>query len=281
MTLDQVVTALIYLASVFVLFFLSKMVFDKLNPGIKLKQELIKKDNFAVALTITGYYLALVFAVGGILEGPAQYWLDDVFDILIYGILATILLNLSTFVNDKLILNRFDITNELLDDQNAGTGIVMAGNYIAIGLIVNGAVSGEGGGIATAVAFWLLGQAALVVASKLYNIITPFDVHTEIEKDNVAVGVAFAGMLVGLGNIIRLAIFGDFISWQINLSQFGWFTLFGILLLPILRFLSDKILLPGERLTDELVNQEKPNVGAGTIEAFSYIAASLLLGWVV
>jgi len=281
MTVDQVVTALIYLASVFVLFFLSKFVFDKLNPRIRLQQELIEKDNLAVALTITGYYLALVFAVGGIMEGPAQFWLDDVLDILIYGALATVLLNLSTFVNDKIILSKFDTTRELVEDQNAGTGIVMAGNYVAVGLVVNGAVSGEGGGIATAIVFWLLGQAALIVASKLYNIMTPFDLHAQIEKDNVAVGVAFAGMLIGLGNVIRLAIFGDFISWQINLTQFGLFTLFGLILLPVLRFLSDKLLLPGERLTDELVNQEKPNIGAGVIEAFAYISASLLLGWVV
>ena len=281
MTVDQVVTALIYLASVFVLFFLSKFVFDKLNPRIRLQQELIEKDNLAVALTITGYYLALVFAVGGIMEGPAQFWLDDVLDILIYGALATVLLNLSTFVNDKIILSKFDTTRELVEDQNAGTGIVMAGNYVAVGLVVNGAVSGEGGGIATAIVFWLLGQAALIVASKLYDIMTPFDLHAQIEKDNVAVGVAFAGMLIGLGNVIRLAIFGDFISWQINLTQFGLFTLFGLILLPVLRFLSDKLLLPGERLTDELVNQEKPNIGAGVIEAFAYISASLLLGWVV
>ena len=53
----------------------------------------------------------------------------------------------------------------------------------------------------------------------------------------------------------------------------------GLILLPIIRFLSDKILIPGRSLTDEIVNQENPNVGAAFIEAFSYIGASFLIVW--
>ena len=35
----------------------------------------------------------------------------------------------------------------------------------------------------------------------------------------------------------------------------------------------------GRSLTDEIVNQEHPNVGAAFIEAFSYIGASFLIVW--
>ena len=45
------------------------------------------------------------------------------------------------------------------------------------------------------------------------------------------------------------------------------------------RLLTDKLLLPGVKLDDELVAQEEPNLGAGLIEAFSYVAAALLIGW--
>ncbi|MFQ5582999.1 MAG: DUF350 domain-containing protein, partial [Calditrichia bacterium] len=141
-------------------------------------------------------------------------------------------------------------------------------------------ISGEGD-LVTAVVFWLLGQLALILAVFVYNWITPFDIHKEIEKDNVAVGVAVAGIMVALGNVIRIGISGDFVSWQINLTQFLGFLIFGLVMLPLLRIVTDKLLLPGVRLTDELVNQEKPNVGAAAIEATAYIAASLLLGWVV
>ncbi len=281
MSIDEVVTALIYIVSVFFLFFVGKFVYDKLNRRFVLREELLQKDNFAVALAVVGYYLGLVIAIGGILIGPSTYWVDDLVDILFYGVIAIVLLNLSAFINDKVILYKFDNVKEIVEDQNAGTGIIQAANHIAVGMIIYGAISGEGGDLITAAAFWILGQAVLIIASLLYNLITPFDVHDEIEKDNVAVGVAFAGMLIALGNVIRIGLAGDFISWQVNLSQFAGFVVFGLILLPVLRLVTDKVLLPGESLTKELVHQEKPNVGAGAIEAFSYIAASFLLGWVV
>jgi uncharacterized membrane protein YjfL (UPF0719 family) len=266
---------------VFFLFFVGKFVYDKLNRKFVLHEELLQKDNFAVAIALVGYYLGLVLALGGILIGPATYWLDDLIDILFYGIAAIALLNLSAYINDKIILYKFDSTKEIIEDRNAGTGVIQAANHIAVGLIVYGAVSGQGGDLITAGVFWILGQIALIVASLIYNLITPFDVHEEIEKDNVAVGVAFAGMLIALGNVIRIGLTGDFISWQVNLSQFAGFVVFGFILLPVLRLATDKLLLPGEHLTDELVRQKTPNVGAGAIEAFSYIAGSFLLGWVV
>lgn len=281
MTIDDAVSGVIYLVAVFSLYIIGKVVFDKLNSRYVLREQLLERDNFAVSLSIIGYYLGLTFAVGGIFLGPELPLVSELIDIYVYGLLSIALLNLSAIINDKIILRKFDNVKEIIEDQNAGTGVVECSNYIAVGLIVNGAMSGEGGGIATALAFWILGQAVLIIASFLYNLITPFDVHTEIEKDNVAVGVAFAGMTVAIGNIIRVGITGDFISWQLNLGQFAIFVVFGLILLPLLRLFTDKLLLPGESLTKELVQQEKPNVGAGAIEAFSYIAASLLLGWVV
>ncbi|MCK5075885.1 MAG: DUF350 domain-containing protein [Calditrichia bacterium] len=280
MTLDMVVTGIIYLVAIFVLFIIGKFVYDKTNPRFNLKYELVEKDNFAMALAVVGYYFGLVMALGGVLLGDSSGWINDLIDIFMYGLLAIVLLNISVFINDKVILYKFDNIKEIIDDKNPGTGIVEAGNHIANGLILYGALSGEGG-IVTALAFWFLGQIVLVLITWIYNLMTPYDLHKEIEKDNTAVGIAFSGALIAIGNIIRIGIAGDFISWQENLTTFALFVVFGVVLMPILRLATDKILLPGRKLTDELVNQEKANLGAGAIEAFSYIAASFMLGWVV
>lgn len=280
MTFDQAVTGLIYLIVVFFLFWIGKIVYDKTHRQFNLREELVKKDNFAMALAVAGYYFGLVIALGGVLSGDSAGWMIDTFEILFYGIITIVLLNFSIFINDKIIMRKFDNIKEIVTDQNAGTGIVEAANHIAVGLILYGAMSGQGDW-ATAAAFWIFGQAVLVIAGIVYNAITPFDIHSEIEKDNAAVGVAFAGVLIAIGNIIRVGAEGDFISWQENLSTFAGFVAFGLIMLPILRFITDKVLLPGEKLTDELVNQKKPNVGAGVIEAFAYIGASFLVGWVV
>ena len=281
MLIDQIITACIYLAGVFFILFLGKFVYDKLNPKFVLKEELVKKDNFALAIAIVGYFLGLILAIGGILDGPSSGWLNDLIDILFYGMASIILLNISVIINNKIILYKFDNVKEIIEDRNAGTGVVEAANHIATGLIIFGAVSGEGGDLITMSVFWISGQAVLILAGLVYNWITPFDIHEHIEKDNVAVGVAFAGLIIAVGNIIRIGLSGEFVSWQDNFSTFGGFVIFGLAMLPVIRFITDKILLPGENLTDELINQEKPNIGAAAIEAFSYIGASFLIGWIL
>ncbi len=280
MTIDQVSSALVYLLCAFAVFLVGKWTYDKLHPRFVLREELLVRDNLALALAVVGYYFGLVIAIGGVLEGPSYGLLEGLLDVFFYGLIAVVLLNISAILNDKIILHKFDNQKEIIDDQNVGTGVIEAGNHIAVGLIVYGAISGEGGDLLTAAAFWLLGQGVLILTGMIYNLITPFDIHEQIEKDNVAVGVAFSGALIAVGNIIRISVEGDFVSWSQNLFEFGGFVLFGLLLLPVVRWVTDKVLLPGHRLSDELVNQEKPNVGAGAVEAFSYVAASFLLGWV-
>ena len=271
----------IYLVCVYVLFWVGKLVYDLTTPSYKMKEELVEKDNTALAVAVVGYYFGLVLAIGGVIVGPSQGLEADLIDVLIYGPLAIVLMNLSRIINDKLILHGFSIRDEIIRDQNVGTGVVVCASYIATGLIIFGAVSGVLGGVVTSIVFWILGQLALVLAGLVYNWITPYDIHGEIEKDNVAAGVAFAGALVGIGNIVRHAVEGDFISWAMELQTFGMDILVGLIILPIVRVATDKILLPGRRLSDELANQEKPILGAGVIEAFSYIGASFLLVWIL
>ena len=269
----------IYLISAFVLFWIGKLVKDLTTTSYSVRDELVEKDNAALGVAMAGYYFGLIMAIGGTLSGPSQGLENDLIDIGIYGLLAIILLNLSRLVNDGVILHGFKIRDELIDDQNAGTGAVIAASYIATGLVIFGAVSGEIGGIVTTVIFWALGQIALVLAGLVYEWITPYSIHDEIEKDNVAAGVAFAGALVGIGIIVFHASAGNFISWTVNLQDFAIEVVAGLILLPIVRFISDVILLPGQKLTDEIANQEHPNLGAGFIEATSYVGASFLIVW--
>jgi uncharacterized membrane protein YjfL (UPF0719 family) len=241
----------------------------------------VQKDNAALALAVAGYYFGLVFAIGGALVGPSVGILDDLLDVFIYGGLSIILINTSWYICDRLILYKFKISDELIKDHNQGTGAVSAGMSIASGLIIFGAVQGKGGSVWTVIGFWAIGQAILTLAGLVYNRITPYDIHDEIEKDNVAAGVSFAGALVAIGAVIGLAAESDFESWRQNLPGFLGYAVLGLLLLPVIRFLTDKVLLPTVKLTDEIYTQETPNLGAAYIEAFSYIAAAFIFYWCV
>ena len=277
MSVDQIVAGFVYLAVILVLLAVGKWVYDALHRRFVLRVELLEKDNLALAVTIAGYYLGLVIVLGGVVSGPASIsLLDDVIGLVIFGGLAIALLNLSAWVNDRLVFSRFDNEREIVEDRNVGVGILEGANYVAVGLITAGAMSGEGG-MASGLVFWVTGLAALVVAGVLYDRITSYDLHEQIEGGNVAVAAAFAGVLVGFGNVIRLAGEGDFVSWNESLAEFGYYLVVGLVLLPLVRLFADKVLLPGARLTDELV-KDRPNLGAGVIEGVTYLAASMLIG---
>ena len=279
MTPDAIIFALIYLVCAYSLFWVGKAVFGLMHPEFHVNEELLQKKNAALALSLAGYYFGLILAIGGAIVGPSLGLLDDLIDLFLYGGLAIVLLNISASINNHLILHRFDNTTEIIRDQNAGTGVVVSATYIATGLVLFGSMSGEGGTIWTAVVFWGLGQLTLVIVGLLYEYITPYSIHDYIERNNTAVGVAFAGALVGMGNILRYAVSGDFESWNANLTTFGLYAGTGLIALPIIRLATDKILLPGVSMAAELVEPERPNLGAAYIITCSYIGSSFIIGW--
>ena len=281
--LDGIITTVIYVLASFALFLIGKFVYQLFHPRVKIGYEMVEHDNLAFAFAHVGYYVGLLLAIGSAVLGESYGLVEDLINIAIYGGLSILLLNLSIIINDKLILSKFDLKKEILEDRNLGTGIVEGANAIATGLIVLGAIHGEGHGaggpIVTAVLYWLLGQVILYVTTIVYNLITPYDIHEYIEKGNVAVGVGYAGAIIAIANLIRFALMHDFESWIITVEDVGIDVAIGLVFLPVARFLTDKILLPGQKLTEEIIDPEHPNVGAALVEAFAYAGGSMLIVW--
>ena len=275
--LDNALLTTSYLASSFILFYFGKLFYQLIHRKINVKDELVERDNFAFATAHTGYFIGLLLAICSAIIGPSNGFINDLIDIFAYGILAIILLNISIIINDKVILSKFSVYDEIIRDQNTGTGVIEGANAVATGLIILGAVSGEGGDWISAIVFWAIGQVLIIITAWVYNLILPYNVHDYIEKDNVAAGIGFAGAIVAIGNLIRFGLMKDLDGWDVTLIEVGVDVLIGLIFLPIARFLADKILLPGQKLTDEIINQEKPNSGAALIEAFSYIGGSVLI----
>lgn len=274
----------IYIAISFVIFLIGKFVYQLFNRGFSVQDELVEKDNLAFAFAHVGYFIGLLIVIGAAIAGPSNGIVADAIEIGVYGLLGVVLLNISIVINDKAILRKFSIKKEIITDRNVGTGIIEAAVAISSGLIIFGAVTGEteygwGFSILSAVVFWGAGLVALYIISLVYQAITPYDVHEHIEKDNIAVGIGFAGVLIAVANLIRFGLYGDFEGWGYTFAEAGFELLLGIILLPVMRFITDKILLPGQLLTDEIINQDKPNIGAALIEAFAYIGGSVLITW--
>jgi uncharacterized membrane protein YjfL (UPF0719 family) len=272
-----------YTVSGLIIFIIGKIAYKLIHPKINIQQELVDKDNFAFILSYVGYFAALIIVIGGTIVGESYDFATDILLIFVYGILGIALLLIAAWISNKLILTKFDLKKEIIADKNEGSGIIEAAIYIANGLILYGALIGESktllSGITTFLIYWIIGNFVLIIASKIFTSWMSYDIHTEIENDNVAAGISFAGAVLAIGIITMNAILDPFVNWTTTLVDISLQTVLGCILLPIIRLFADKILLPGRKLTDEIVNQERPNIGAGLIEAFAYIAAAILITW--
>ncbi len=289
------VLAYIVLGIIFIL--IAKWVYD-LMTYYKLDNELTKKDNPAVGTALTGYFIALMIIIAKIVphidkDMSLDKFLKDLPNVVIYVLLGIVLLNVSRMIVDKLILYKFKVNKELIDDKNVGTGAVLAGSYVASGLVIAAALAGDGETTKSAIAFssisnpivtgvllslifFSLGQATFVIYSLIYSWLSPYKVHEEIEKDNVAAGVAFGGGLVALGIILYRGLGGKSNGWTSDLLYYGFLVAFAFILFPLIRLLVNKIMLPKADLTDEIVRDRNVNAAYLEIVALNMVAAIIL-----
>ncbi|BBC23153.1 DUF350 domain-containing protein [Pseudanabaena sp. ABRG5-3] len=265
----------------FILFWIGQFVYQKLfRRKIELNIELFVRDNSAVALALVGYYLGIAIALKSALTKSVLGWQNILVNLVLYGLLVIALMWVGAIVCDRLILQRCDSAREILEERNFGAAALESGCHIANGIIISSTMGGDSGTWLVGLASYAIGLTTLVLASFSYSAIAGYDVFKSIqEHNNPAAGVAFAGLLVAIGNVVHFAFLPEFENWGISFILYILAIPFGILMLVAIRWVADLILVPGVKISDEIVRQEVPNLGAGLIEAFAYIAGSLLISW--
>ncbi len=283
--LEQLPRGFVYVVLGVIVVVIARVAQDLTTP-YRIQEQLNHKDNVALALSISGYYLGVIIIFLGALYQPfaividdnlgftADYW-RDVGLVFVYSVAGIIVLNLSRIVVDRLVLYEFSTVKEIITDQNAGTGAVEFAVYIAVGLVIAGSISGEGGGPETSAAFLVMGLATLIIYTLLYEWTTSFNIHEEIERDNIAVGVALAGNLIAIGIVVFKAVFGEFVGWSESVIAFLVYAVVGFVLLYAVRLLVDFALFRGVKLADELAVDR--NLGAAFIQSAALISVSLIL----
>lgn len=256
------------------IFVVAKITHQILTP-YNADEQLTQKDNFAVSISLSGYLFAVVLIFAGTVFGPSQGWVEDLLGIGGYSLLGIVLLNISRIFNDKLILQKFSNVKEIIEDQNAGVATVQMGSYIASGLVIAGTLIGEGGGLLQVLVFFVLGQLSLLLMAKIYNFITPYDLHHELEKDNVSAGIGFAGTLIAIGIILLSSLSGDFTGWGVSLKSFAIDAAIAFATLPLFRIFFDKVILKGADLNYEIKNNQ--NKGAALLEMTLTISVCIVL----
>lgn len=253
----------------------------------------IDDGNTAVGLRRAGLYLGIAIALSGAMQGVSKGILLDLVLLFIYGLIITGFMFSCRFINDFIMLGNVDndaeCIREFTDDKgnitvgNTAVGTVEAGMYLATGFILNGAVTGTGGsffqGVMSAVLFFILGQLALLIFGLLYELITPFNVRQEIKKNNLAAGIGLGGVLVALGIILRTAVSGSFTGWANDLTGFGIYATFGIILLLVFRMVVDRLLLPTTSIATEV--KEDKNVAALIVVQSAVNAVAIIIAFAI
>ena len=269
----------VYIVEGFLLLWIAKFVYGRISRRVDLKAELFDRNNHALAVSTVGYLLGIIIALGGALGGGSGGWKADLINIAAIGGQAILLMLIASFLCEKILLPHFNNTKEIVENHNLGISFVEAGVHIANGLIVLAINQGSGSQV-VGVAFWLMAQVVLVLFALLYEVATPHRIHEELQNANAAAGLAFGGAMVGMGNVISLAVTGDFLGWRASVLSFAAYAIFGCLVLFFIKKVTDLLLAPGVRLSDEQT-EDSPNVGAGLLEAFGYVGGSMLIVWVL
>ena len=271
-----------------VLLWIGKRVYDIFTP-YKIDKELTTNDNKAVAVSFAGYLTGLGIIIWGVVSSPSSaesvmfemenadmaLFLTDVIQVIIWSFVGIVLLNISKIVNDKLILSKFDNTKELITDKNVGTGAVDFGAFVASAIIIKSVISGEsttsiGYEIMGTIIFFAVGQILFVVFAIIYQKMTNYDFHAEIERDNEAAGVSFGLALVAVGMLIANPILKSD-----SLVRLGVWFILGVVLLIISKKIVDKLIFPDHKVDDEISKDQ--NWGVALVDGLISITVVLLL----
>ena len=296
-TLEYFPRGLVYVALGIVVLYIAKWILDLVTP-YHVGDQLGEKGNTALGLSITGYFLGVIIVFVAVLYTPFgtgeefQWQFDadfgyDVLEVFLYSLGAIAVLNLTRFLVDRLVLFKFNVEKEVIEDQNAGSGAVEMAVYIAVALVIASALAGyevtQLGAVAPSildeiirsVAFFLLGVVVLVLYALYYQVVTAYDIHDEIEKDNVAVGVAMAANLIAIAIVVFKAVTGEFVGWGESLISFATFAVIGFILLLVVRWIIDKAIFPRVKVAEEL--SEARNLSVAFVVGSIVIGVSLVL----
>ena len=262
--------------------------------GVDSRNELAEKNNFAFGLTLAGGAGAVALVLAAATAGdPAVSFAQELGVVALYAIVGLVLLKIGMLINDWVVFNEFSL-KQAINDGNAAAGAAQAANLIAIGLLVNAAISYSEGDIATAVVtvviVFLLAQVVLLGVTRLRGLIYAkrndgAKWQTAIDGGNTALGVRYAGHLIGTALAVSAA--GGMIAYAVPPGA-GMAVVYAALLglavilagvLLLLSMLAQRVILHGIDVVEEVDVQA--NIGVAAIEAAIFIGVGLVMHAIV
>jgi uncharacterized membrane protein YjfL (UPF0719 family) len=109
----------------------------------------------------------------------------------------------------------------------------------------------------------LLAQLVWVASFYLYEAVTRYDMRAELKNGNAAAGIMAGGWMLSLGLILAACISGPSQDWITDMTLFGLWSVFGLVLLVVITWVGDRLFLPHSTNEQQVVNRR--NVAAAAL----------------
>jgi uncharacterized membrane protein YjfL (UPF0719 family) len=242
----------------------------------------LARGNTARGLLQVGQVLGVFLIAGSAVSSAAtgKSLGHDVFWVSVFGVAALGLFVATSRLGIGVLL-RSRLPKEI-ERGNTAAGLAAGAHYVATGIITSKAIAGSDlRGLGLSLAFFVLALGTFHLTVLAFRALTAYDDAEQIQSENLAAALSYAGLSIAVALIIARALNGDFLGWAASLMGYGEAILVVLVLYPVRQILVQMAFLGGGftfrkgRLDREI--EERRNAGAAVLEAASYIATALLI----
>jgi len=237
--------------------------------------EIAKRDNFAFGISFAAGLAGLAIVLTGVTSGDfADSLFEEATQMLGYGFLAIALIKAGHFFQDKVTLQKVSLHDEIVKG-NVTAAFVEFGHIVTVAIVVRSAliwVLTEGWhGLPVVIAAFVVANIIMLLVSK-YRVRlfkrTGDCLQQLILDDNLAVGIRYAGFLIGSGLAITAATgLAPYAADNItqSLTYWAFSAIISVAIFAVLQLITIKVILSGVDIADEVIRQK--NIGVAVISA--------------
>lgn len=243
----------------------------------------MRGKNLAYQVMHAGHVLAVLLLVPGVVQNcaagksvaTAALWAGA------FGVAGLALIHLIGSVGVGTLL-RSTLRAEL-ERGNVAAGIAAGATYVGVGILASKAIAGSDlRGLGLAIVFFMIAVVTLAAFVTLFRALTTYDDAEQIQGENVAAALSYAGVTNAVAVIVSRALEGDFEGWGPSLTSYGKLAATALVLYPVRQLVVEGLLLgrlPSLRggPLDDAIGIDR-NRGLAVLEALTYLALAIGVG---
>src|ERR1700722_13219373 len=198
----------------------------------------LNHGNIARSMLQVGQVLGVFLVASSAVKGGVRFAgiLPDVGRVALSGAIALALMMLTGHFGVRALL-RSRLPAEL-ERGNVAAGVAAGAHYVAVAVITSRVVSGGSlGELGLSLTFFVIGQVTLLLFITLFRALTTYDDAEQIDGENMAAALSYAGVSVAVAILIGRALEGDFVDWGESLKGYGEVLLLLFTLYPVRQIL--------------------------------------------